>query len=131
MSLINNAANRPLNEQFTETPDVSGALQQNYQPMVFEPVGKIVQGFQVAETGNPQNFRGVVQPFSERALLLKPEGQRSWTWLLLHSDTALVVNTDDVVIWRGKQTRVMSRKDYSLYGFIEYNLVQDWTESGP
>ena len=132
MSVIRNAGNIPLDMQAMGTvPDVSGALQDYYQSMVFTPVTKTVSGYQVIETANPINFRGAVQPFSERRLLMKPEGQRSWSWFLLFSDTALIVNTDDVVLWRGKQTRVMARKDYALYGYVQYELVQDWTGAGP
>ena len=128
---IANAADRPLFEKSGDVPDLSGALQSYYQPMVFEPVAKIVSGFQVVETGAPINFRGVVQPLSARQLQLKPEGQRAWTWMLMHSDPVLTLDVDDVVTWNGKQTRVMARTDYALYGFIEYHLCQDWTGSGP
>jgi hypothetical protein len=131
MSTIANAANKPLFAKAGTVPDVSGALQDYYQPMVFEPLVKTVQGFQVSETSNPINFRGVVQPFTDRQLALKPEGQRAWTWLWLHSDPVLTLQVDDVVMWNGKQTRVMARKDQALYGFVEYQLVQDWTGSGP
>jgi hypothetical protein len=131
MTLIANAANRPLFDKAGSVPDVSGAMQDYYQPMVFTPVAKIVQGFQVVETGNPINFQGIMQPFSGRQLLLRPEGERAWTWFTLHADPVLTLQVDDVVEWRGKQTRVMGRKDYQLYGYCEYQLAQDWTGSGP
>ena len=50
---------------------------------------------------------------------------------LLHSDPVLDLEVDDVVNWNGTQTRVMTKKNYALYGFIEYHLVQDWTGAGP
>jgi hypothetical protein len=128
---INNAANQPLFAKNGTTPDVSGALQDYYQNMQFTKVSKEVVGFQVEETPNPINFRGVLQPFTERQLLLKPEGQRAWSWFLLHSDPVLTLQVDDVVLWNGKQTRVMSRKDFGLYGYVEYHIVQDWTGAGP
>lgn len=132
MSIIRNAGFIPLNDQAAGmTPDVSGAIQNYYQPMVFTVVGKVVEGFVVQETPTNTNFRGVLQPLSNRQLALKTEGQRAWSWFLLHSDLALSLNVDDVVNWRGKQTRVMARKDFSLYGYVQYELVQDWTGSGP
>lgn len=132
MSRIFNAASRPLFEVAGTTPDVSGALTDYYQAMIFTPIAKIIKGFQVAEIGNPINFQGVIQPLSEKQLLLKPEGQRAWTWLWLQSNRALQLNVDDVVNYLGKQTRVMSKKpSLQLYGFIEYHLVQDWTGAGP
>ena len=128
---IANNSNNPLFFKQGTVPDVSGALTDYFQQMVFEPLVKTVQGFQVVETPNPINFRGVIQPFTERQLMLRPEGQRAWTWFLLHSDPTLTLQVDDVVLWLGKQTRVMSRKDFSLYGFTEYRLCQDFTGSGP
>lgn len=131
MSTIKNAANTPLNLRTGTVPDVSGAMQDYFQPMTFTPVVKTTSAFQVVETPNPIQFRGTWQPLTERQLMLKPEGQRAWTWFWLHSDPVLTLQVDDVVLWNGKQTRVMSRKDYGLYGYVEYHLVQDWTGAGP
>lgn len=128
---IFNAASLPLNVKTGTVPDVSGALRDWFQPMIFTPVSKVVEGFQVVETADPVNFQGVLQPFTERQLLLKPEGQRAWTWLLLHAEPVLTLAVDDVVLYLGVQTRVMSRKNFSLYGYVEYHLVQDWTGAGP
>jgi hypothetical protein len=131
MSKIANAADKPLFAKAGTVPDVSGALQDYMQPMVFEHLQKTVVGFQNVETPVPINFQGTSQPFTDRQLLLKPEGQRAWSWFLLHADPTLTLQVDDVVIWKGKQTRVMSRKDFDLYGFVEYHLVQDWAGAGP
>lgn len=128
---IANGANTPLNVRTGTVPDVSGAMEDWYQPMVFELVTKTVVGFQVQETGVEIAFRGVVQPLKNRDLMLKPEGQRAWTWLMLHAQPSLSLNVDDVVKWLGKQTRIMARKDYALYGYVYYELLQDWTGSGP
>lgn len=131
MSTIANAANQPLFAKAGTIPDLSGGMQDYYQSMVFEPVKKESLAFQVIEVGNPINFRGVIMPFSGRQLALKPEGQRAWSWFSLFSDPVLTLNVDDVVLWKGKQTRVMGRKDFALYGYCAYELVQDWTGSGP
>lgn len=128
---IANAADLPLFNKSGDVPDLSGALQSYYQNLVFEPVGKIINGFQVLEQGAPINFRGTVQPFTERQLLLKPEGQRAWTWLLIHSDPILTLQVDDVVSFNGLQTRIMARKDFTLYGYMEYHAIQDWAGAGP
>lgn len=128
---IANAANKPLFDKAGTVPDVSGAMQDYYQPMSFEPLQKTVSGFQVVEQAEPINFQGVIMPFSPRQLLLKPEGQRSWTWFALYADPVLKLETDDVVLWKGIQTRVMARTDFGLYGYVLYELVQDWTKAGP
>lgn len=131
MGTIANGKDTLLNQKTGTVPDVSGAMTDWFQPMVFMPVTKTVQGFQAVEEGTPINFRGVIQPLSGRRLELKPEGQRAWTWLLLHSDPSLTLEVDEVVTYLGVQTRVMSQKPYQIYGYVEYELVQDWIDSGP
>lgn len=128
---IPNGANRPLTFQQGTVPDVSGALQDWFQAMVFTRVVKTTVGFQLEETAVDVNFQGVIQPLTERQLALKPEGERAWTWFMLHADPVLTLQVDEVVTWLGKQTRVASRKDYAMYGHVIYELVQDWLGSGP
>jgi hypothetical protein len=130
-STIANGKNVPLNVKTGTVPDVSGGMKDTFQPMVFEKVVKTVVGFSVHETAVPTNFMGNWQPLTPRQLALKPEGQRAWSWFLLFADPVLTLQVDEVVNWLGKQTRVMSRKDYGLYGYVAYELVQDWTGSGP
>jgi len=129
--IISNAKDRPLFAAAGTVPDVSGAMTDYFQPMTFIRVLKEVLGFQAVETPTPIHFQGVIQPFTERQLFLKPEGQRAWTWLWLHADPVLTLEVDEVVTYNGIQTRVMSRKDYGLYGYVEYHLVQDWQGAGP
>lgn len=131
MSKIANGKDTPLNFRTGTVPDVSGALQDYFQPMVFEQIVKSTVGFQELESTTPISFQGTWQPFSDRQLILKPEGERAWSWFLLHADPTLTLQVDDVVVWNGKQTRVMSRKHFGLYGYVEYHLVQDWTGAGP
>lgn len=131
MGTIQNAANTPLNQSSGTVPNVNGALQEWFQPMVFVPIVKSTVGGEVVELGDPINFRGVIQPLSNRDLIIKPEGQRAWTWYMLHSDTCLRLKVDDVVNYLGVQTRVMGFRDYAIYGYLYYELVQDYTGAGP
>ncbi len=129
--LIQNGADTPLNVKTGTIPDVSGGMFDWFQPMTFTQIVKSTVDFQLVELATDITFRGVIQPLSNRDLQLKPEGQRAWTWLLLHAQTVLTLQVDDVVKYLGVQTRVMARKDYTLYGYFVYELVQDWTGSGP
>lgn len=131
MGTIGNAANRPLNVVNGTVPDVSGAMTDWFQPMTFTYVGKVTTAFQLVEHPQSIIFQGVIQPFTKRQLVLKPEGQRAWSWLTLHAEPQLTLQVDDVVVYLGKQTRVMARTDYGLYGYVEYELIQDWLGSGP
>jgi hypothetical protein len=95
MTRIPNAANRPLFDKSGSVPDVSGALTDYFQTMIFTRLTKTVTGFQAVETADPIVFQGVIQPFTERQLFLKPEGQRAWSWFWLHADPVLTLNVDE------------------------------------
>ena len=77
------------------------------------------------------NFMGVWQPLRNEALQLKPEGQRSWEWIQLHvkSNTDLALETADKVIFRNELFKVIEKKDYTLNGYIEYQLCKDYVSN--
>jgi len=128
MGTIANGKNKPINVQTGFLPDVSGALKDWFQPMVFIRLVKAVVGYQETEVEEPINFRGVIQNYQPRQLLLLPEGQRAWTWIWLHAEPSLELQNDEIVSYLGVKTRVMSKKDYVIYGYVEYSLVQDWEQ---
>ena len=99
-------------------------------PLVLEKVTQnIVDGLAVFDT-QKINFQGVWQPLRDEELQFKPEGQRSWEWIWIHAVAGtLNLETADKVIFNQKRYKVMSVKDYSLNGFIEYHLVRDYEES--
>lgn len=130
-SWIKNGKDTPLNQNSGTVPDMSGALLNWFQAMTFGLITKATVGFQVVETASEINFQGVWQPLSGRELMLKPEGQRAWSWWWLHADPSLNLKVDDIVVYKTKQYRVMSKKNYELYQYVEYHLVTDWTGSGP
>lgn len=131
MSKIINAANIPLNQLSGTVPNVSGALKDYFQKMVFAPLEKTVSGFRVVENVDPIDFWGVIMPLNPRQLMLKPEGERAWTWFQLFAEPGINLSVDDVIQYLSVQYRVMGQTDFSLYGYIEYQLVQDFTGSGP
>jgi hypothetical protein len=128
---IINAANLPLSYKQGSVPDVSGSLKDRFQLMSFEQVTKTVANGFVTETSTPISFWGTFYPFSGRQLMLKPEGQRAWSWYTIIAEPGVILQVDDVLIWNGVQTRVMFRGNWTLYGFYEYHVVQDFTGAGP
>lgn len=130
MATIANGKNRPINAIAGTVPDVSGALTDRYQPLVFEKITKTMVAGDVVETGTPINFRGNVTPLDPRRLMLKPEGQRAWTWFQVFADPVLELEVDDEGAFQGVKTRVMVRDDFSLYGYVRYEWAQDWTTGG-
>lgn len=128
---ITNAGDSRLFQNPGTLPDMSTTLLEWFQPMIFKQIVKSVVDFQNVETPTDINFQGVMQPLTEQQLRMKPEGQRSWKWNLLHAEPGLPLKPDDAITYQGQQYRVMSKKDYTQYGYTEYHLVQDYTGSGP
>lgn len=128
---IQNGRDVALNVQTGTIPNMSGAMLDWFQPMIFELVTKSVTAFQALEVGEEISFMGVWQPLSGRRLEIKPEGERKWSWYLVHSQICLPLNVDEVIKYRGTQYRIMSQKNYDIYGYYEYELVEDYTGSGP
>lgn len=119
------------NSSFGGLPSMSSALCSLFQPMVFTTIQKTRKNFKIIEIPTETNFKGVWQPLSAQQLNMKPEGQRAWSWFQLHSCTTLVLNPDDVVKYEETQYRVMSKTDYSKYGYYEYHLVLDYQGVSP
>ncbi len=71
--------------------------------------------------------KGVVQPLEPRKLILKPEGQRSWTWLQIHivGQTCPLKNNDRIE-YKGRRHKVMALLDYTQNNYTELHLVEDF-----
>lgn len=128
---IRNASDTLLSQNVGTLPNMSEALADYQQPMLFTKVAKTVSGYQNVEDGVAIRFMGVWQPFSARQLSMKPVGERAWKWFMLHAEPNVILQPDEVVIYQGTQYRVMEDNDYVVNGFLEYHLVQDFTGSGP
>lgn len=98
-------------------------------PITFEIVTqKIVDGDLVPDT-KQVTFQGVWQPLKMQDLLFKDPAQRSWSWYWLHTYTNIGLDVGDKVIYNNVRYKVMSKKDYSLNNFYEYQLIEDFEDS--
>lgn len=90
---------------------------------------QIINGFPV-DTQEDIYFNGTIQPLSPRKIALKPEGQRSWEWLQIHclSSGAVNLQPNDRVVYMGQKYKIMANNDYSLNGYIEYQLIRDFQD---
>lgn len=126
-----------LNFQKTNLKSLSGMPQMRdtltgwEEPLTLvKVIQDIVEGDAVF-TEQQINFMGCWQPLRDEELQFKPEGQRSWEWIWIHAKAGtLNLQTADKVIFNDKRYKVMSVKDYSLNGFVEYQLIRDF-ESEP
>lgn len=108
-------------------PQMNTTLQGWEVPLTLEKVYQDIAEGDKVENKELINFKGVWQPLKDEDLQFKPEGQRSWEWIWIHCTSgSLNLKTGDKVLFYNKRYKVMGVKDYSLNGFIEYQLVRDY-----
>lgn len=115
------------NANLTNMPNMAGTLSGWQVPLQLIKRKQTVTDGDVYFEDETINFMGVWQPLRDEQLISKPEGQRSWEWIWIHAVAGtLNLNTADKVTFNNKRYKVMAIKDYSLNGFIEYQLVRDY-----
>ena len=122
--MIKSAKDNGLN--FSTMPNVSSPVKRWVTPMLFQKVTEVIEDYESVRTKEDIHFKGVWQPFNWKQLQALPEGQRAWSWFWVHSLTNIKVNLNDRIEFKGVLYRVMGFKDYSLNGYYEYNLVEDY-----
>ena len=99
-------------------------------PLTLTKMIQNVNGGFVSFTEQTFDFMGVWQPLKDEQLQFLPENQRSWEWIWIHAKASeLNLHTADKVIFNDERYKVMAVKDYSLDGFIEYQLVRDYEDN--
>lgn len=129
---IVNAKDKPLSMQSNALPNVSGAMAGLFQDMTFGIMQKQVIGATglVQEIEVKVTTRGVRQPLSAQALAIKPKGQRAWKWEMIHCLPDVVLVPDDRIKVAGSIYRVMDKFNYSEYGYVRYDIAQDYKDCG-
>lgn len=98
-------------------------------PLSLIKVTQFMSEGDVVKTEQKIDFMGVWQPLRDEELQFKPENQRSWSWYWIHAKAGtLNLQTQDKIKFMDKRFKVMAIKDYSLNGFIEYQIVRDYEE---
>lgn len=107
-------------------PDVSEAIQGWMRPIVLIRILKVVANFEVSNVRTRIPTLGMVQPFGNRELRLKPEGERSWDWQMLHVLSDVDLKNGEEFQIGNTRYRVMSNAKWSDYGYISYELVEGY-----
>lgn len=124
--MLNFNKNRNL---YTSFPNMANTLNGWEVPLQLVKVTQEIVDGDAQYTEEFIRFMGVWQPLRDEELQFKPEGQRSWEWIWIHAKSGtLNLETQDKVIFNDKRYKVMNVKDYSLNGFIEYQLVRDYED---
>jgi hypothetical protein len=71
---------------------------------------------------------GSIQPLTDKALNVKPEGERAWAWYYIHTLTNFRLDVNERIWIRGERYKVMSFKDYSRSGYYEYHIIEDFED---
>lgn len=128
---LHDAADVPLSSNPGTLPNMADTIANWFQLLVFEKIVKTVVGFAVQETTTPVQFQGVVYTEPKRKLIMAPDGQRLWKVKTVVCWPSAPIGPDDVVLYENVQYRVLASADYKQYGFMSYDLVQDYTGAGP
>lgn len=131
VSPLHNASTVPLSSNPGTLPNMSDTVANWFQLCVFERVIKTIVNFQVVETTTPVQFQGVVMTEPKRKLVQDAHGQRRWRTKTVYAWPTLQLAPDDVVIYDNVQYRVGATLDYKQYGYIGYELMEDYIGSGP
>lgn len=124
--MISNARDTKLGEQTGGLPNVSSAMLSWFQPMTLVVLTKQILNLRNVDTEDRIKTRGVIQPFSDDQLKLMESGERNWAWHKLHVEPGVELKPSDHILYLGLRYKVMSRRDYRQYGYLEYNLIEDF-----
>lgn len=99
-------------------------------PITFIKITQNVVDGDLVTSQEQIGFLGVWQPLRMENLELKPENQRTWSWYWLHVRYGTIdLKPADKVIYKDTRYKVMSKKDYSLNGYTEYELILDYEQT--
>lgn len=119
----------PLDLSRNGLPDVGNAMEGIFYPITAVTVQKQEIGGFVKEICLTVKTKGVVQPMRAQEVEIKYEGQRTWKYFTLHCLPNLNLKPDDAVIIKDTRYRCLGKEDYSIYGFIKFDLAEDYTET--
>ena len=126
---VTSASSRSVQDTAIGLPSVRSTVTGWFRPLVLARVTKTVENFEVKETFRELSCLGVIQPLGPNQLRVKPEGQRSWEWKMLHTQPEVHLENDERFKIANVPYRVMSNQDYSEYGYRSYELVQDYVKA--
>lgn len=123
---IFSAANAPLLDLATDLPNMAETIVGWFRPLTLVRINREVIDGEVVQGEKELSCRGVIQPFGPRELRLKPEGERKWKWNMLHTTPDVSLTDGEVFRVKGVPYRVMALSPYQEYGYIMYELVENY-----
>jgi hypothetical protein len=127
-TLIINANAKNLDQITPSLPNMTSTLTDWFQVITFVMIKKKVENFQVSESPTSITFQGVVENIKASNLEMRPEGQRKWAWISVFTTPELELEIDEVFRYQNKNYRVMTKNDWGVYGYLEYECMEDYTK---
>lgn len=125
-----NGKNFRVSQLSSALPDVSVSVNEFLQNVKIGIVQKQqIEGF-TEEITVYKFYRAVKQPMDEQ-LAIQMEGERSWKWYRIHATPDLILVTDDRIVFDCLIYRVMGKRDYKEYGYVEYDVIEDYQTKLP
>lgn len=125
--MINSAKDVLLTNRNTNLPNVSDVIVDWFLNITFEIVEKVMVGADYIEDWQTKEViktQGVVQPPSPKDLKLLPEGAWAWEWQTIHCLPNVQFNVNQYIRYDGKIYKIMSKKDWSKYGYVKYTILE-------
>lgn len=115
-----------VSQQASQLPDMGTTVRSYFRPLILVFVQKTIEDFEIVEARRELRCLGAIQPFASTDLRIKPEGQRTWKWQMLHTTREVALKNDMEFTSNGIRYRVMGQLPYQGFGFLQYELVQDY-----
>lgn len=126
---ISSANKRSIYDTAVPTPDLGNPVRRWLRPLIIVRIQRPIVGYEVQEVQQRVSCLGMLQPFGNRELKMKAEGERSWDWQMLHTTPNVLLKNGEYVIVRGTKYRVMSNAMWTDYGYNTYELVQAYNKA--
>jgi hypothetical protein len=109
-------------------PQMGSAVSAWMQPLKFTLVGKQIVDHIETENYVEKNTFGFRAPLKPQELAIKPEGQRAWRWEHVIALPSCVLSVDDIIVFNDLRYRVMSKANYTEYGFLDYQICEEFDD---
>ena len=119
---ITGAGKRKLSQ--SNLPNMSQTIIGWFQPITFVKLSRSVVDYEQVLTETRINTRGVVQPYKPEPLEIQQYGTQSWIWQDMHCLPDVTLKTDEIIVYQNIRYKVLYKKDYTEYGYVEYMLCE-------
>lgn len=131
------AGDVPLSESSSGQPVMAEAILDYFRPIT---IGVVTADVQDGSDGDDQDgvvkeivrkvrTSGVIRPGGPEKLEVLSGGERSWQSSVLYTTPDFNVDTDTKIAIEGTNYRVMSSTDYSVNGYVRYDIMEDYERS--